>query len=248
MAATIQNQLLPQKIPEVAGLGVYGKLSQARQVGGDFYIFGGQSGQGLIFAVGDVSGKGISSALMMAITRTVLHSHANTLPPLEAGEILTFANTDLYDDYTQVTMFATVFVGCYDPESRYLQFSNGGHSPVIYCPAGGKAQLLKAEDLPLGIFKDHIYKNQDITINPGDVLIVATDGFNEARNSDGDMFGLERLLSLAERNVSRSAQTIAEVMFARIHAFSAGHPQDDDATIVVIKGMSMPASERGHTS
>ena len=244
MAAQIQSQLLPQHTPRVAGLDIHGRLIQARQVGGDFYVFAKPPEQGFVFAVGDVAGKGVSSALMMAITRTVIHSHATMLPALETGEILTLANSELYVDYTRVNMFTTIFVGCYLPETQKLYYSNAGHSPVMFCPAGGKAELIRAQDLPLGVLPDHVYGSETITLNPGDVLVVATDGFNEAHNDSGEMYGYERLLALVERHAKRSAQTIAEVMIASIHTFSAGHPQDDDETIVVVKGVPpRPAKE-----
>lgn len=240
MAAQIQSQLLPQFTPRVPGLDIHGRLIQARQVGGDFYVFAKPLKQGFVFAVGDVAGKGVSSALMMAITRTIIRSHATMLPALETGEILTLANTELYADYTKVNMFTTVFVGCYLPDTRKLYYSNAGHSPVIYCPKDGKAELLRAEDLPLGVLPDHAYGSDSITLNPGDVLVVATDGFNEANNDVGEMFGYDRLMALVQRHAKRSAQTIAEVMIASIHTFSAGHAQDDDETIVVVKAVAPP--------
>lgn len=238
MAATIQSQLLPQSIPVIDGIDIHGRLRQAQLVGGDMYIFAG-SPERFIFAVGDVAGKGVSGALMMGITRTIIQSQASTTP--QPDQILTAVNMQLYDDYTRVNMFTTMFIGCYDTTTRQVCYCNGGHSPVIYHPAEGPAEMLRATDIPIGVLPDHLYTSRTLTLNPGDVLVVATDGFSEAQNNHDELFGYTRLLALVERHARRGARTIAELMLATVNTFSAGHAQDDDQTIVVIKGI--PARE-----
>jgi phosphoserine phosphatase RsbU/P len=235
MAAEIQMQLLPQRIPRIEGLDIYAGLVQASQVGGDFYDFAGQ--EDLVFTVGDVAGKGMSSALMMAMTRTVMHSRANGFPAPDPGAVLTASNVDLFEDYSQVSMFTTALVGRYNAADRTLDYANAGHSPVIYRQTNQSAHLLRASNVPMGILPDNLYHSKTITMEPGDIFIVATDGFNEARNGDGEFFGYERLLALVDQHSGESAQALATAMFDAINQFSAGHPQDDDQTIIVLKAV-----------
>jgi sigma-B regulation protein RsbU (phosphoserine phosphatase) len=242
VAADIQNRLLPHRLPYVAGLDIYAQSMQAKQVGGDFYDYVIQPGNRVVLTVGDVSGKGMSAALMMAVTRTVMRTRALALPPPSPGSILTDANDDLYDDYTEVNMFTTVFVGGYNPETRNLQFANGGHSPVIYCPANEKAYLLRADNMPMGILKGNNYENSTVTFNIGDVLVIGTDGFSEAINNQHEMYGYDRLLTLVEEHAHESAEAIASAMFSAIDVFSGDQPQNDDQTLMVVKSVETHAT------
>ena len=139
VAARIQVQLLPSDPPQVSGLDLAAGSRPALEVGGDFYDFIYHADNPFTFILGDVSGKGMSAALLMAISRTVLRSKTKSSPTPEPDIILSFANEEMYDDFTEVGMFATVFVGQYNKEQSQLTFANAGHSPVIYCPAGGEA-------------------------------------------------------------------------------------------------------------
>lgn len=239
MAAEIQNNLLPQRIPQVAGLDIAGTSLQAKQVGGDFYDFLQHPGGLLSFIICDVAGKGMPSALLMAMTRTVLRTRAHTSPIPSPGMILTQANTDLYDDFTQVSRFTTAFVGQYNLQSQEIHFANGGHAPIIYCPKGEPARVLPAPDMPLGVLPDTVYADVDIPFGAGDILVVATDGFSEAINEQGAFFGYERLLRLVESLAGEDAHRISKTLFHAIHTFSQGHPQDDDQTLVVLKGVPL---------
>ena len=235
LAARIQLQLLPQKLPRVAGLDISATCIPALDVGGDFFDFIGQPDGAFTFVVGDVSGKGVSAALLMAMTRTVIRSEAKFRPTMLPGKILGQANAHLYDDFTDVGMFATVFLGYFDPATQLLTYTNAGHSPVIYCPSRGKAALLKAKDLPLGTIPVNFSENMQLKFRPGDLLVVATDGLNEAQNVDKEIFGYDRLLKLVEATAHKSAKEIEAVLFEAINEFGVNCPQDDDQTLVVIK-------------
>ena len=134
-------------------------------------------------------------------------------------------------------MFATVFVGRYDPGQHELIYANAGHSPVIYCPAGGSAILLEADGPAMGVLPISLSENHILQFQPDDLLIVTTDGFNEASNPGGKMFGINQLLQLIESVASKSASEISGEIFKAVQNFSAGRPQDDDQTLVVIKGV-----------
>jgi sigma-B regulation protein RsbU (phosphoserine phosphatase) len=237
LAAKIQFQLLPQKSPTVAGLDIAARSRPALQVGGDFYDFIAPIGWPFSFAIGDVSGKGVSAALLMAMTRTVIRSKASSLPTPTPEVVLGYSNEIMYDDFTEVGMFATVFVGRYDPTTRSLFYANAGHSPVVYCPADGSSILLEADGPAMGVLPLSLSENHKIHFQPDDLLVITTDGFNEASNPAGEMFGMTRLLQLIDSVASKSASEISAAIFKAVQNFSASRPQDDDQTLVVIKGV-----------
>ena len=175
MAQRVQHLLIPHTPPQVDGLELAASLQHASQVGGDFFDFIVQPDKPFKFVVGDVSGKGMPAALIMSMTRTVIRTSAKFTPTPEAA--LSRANMDMYDDFTDVGMFATLFIGAYDHAAREITYANAGHSPVIYCPQNGPAVMLEADGTAMGILPTSLSQNQVIPFHPGDLLIVATDGF-----------------------------------------------------------------------
>ena len=239
LAARIQLQLLPTTPPHLPGLELYASSKPAWQVGGDYYDFVYREGWPCTFAVGDVSGKGMSAAMLMAMMRTAIRSKASALPTPTPEVVIGYSNELMYDDFTEVGMFATLFISRYDPQKRELLYANAGHSPVIYCPAGGFAKLLEADGPAMGVLPISLSEDQPLAFNPGDVLVVATDGFNEASSPQGELFGYTRLLRIVETVAHKSAGEIAGVLFESVRAFSTGHRQDDDQTLLVIKGVAV---------
>jgi len=235
LATQAQLHLLPQSPPDVEGLEIYAESRPALHVGGDFYDFIYRQGRPFIFSVGDVAGKGMSAALLMAMSRTAIRSKANFMPRVTPETIMNRSNDDLFGDFAQVGKFATVFVGQYNPAEHTLLYTNAGHSPVVYCPRGGTARLLEANGSAMGMMHINAYHNQMLLLNTGDVLVVGTDGFSEARNAHREIFGFERLTRLTEHTASRSAEEIAQAWFEAVDTFEAGYPQDDDQTLIVIK-------------
>jgi sigma-B regulation protein RsbU (phosphoserine phosphatase) len=236
LARRVQLRLLPQQLPRVDKLDIYASSRPALQVGGDFYDFVAQSDRPFIFSVADVTGKGMAAALLMTMTRTAIHSKASFMPKPTPEIVMKNSNEDLYEDFIQVGMFATAFIGQYQPHSQKLLYANAGHSPVIYRPVGGSARLLEADSTPIGVLQVSLCKNHQVPLGPGDVLVVATDGFSEARNPADEMFGYDRLLELVDQVADRSAHLIANALFEAVGRFGVGRPQDDDQTLVVIKG------------
>lgn len=235
VARRVQTQLLPQTLPQVPGIELAACSLPALEVGGDFFDMIWRKGRPLIFTVGDVTGKGMSAALVMAMTRRVLRSKASFLPDPSPELILTRASEDLYDDFSELGMLATTLVGQYEPVSGQLTFANAGHSPVIFRQAGTPARLLEADGTALGVFDESFSENQRFALMPGDLFVVATDGFTEARDPSGAMFGYDRLLREVDRLADRPAGAIVERLLAAIAEFAAGSPQDDDQTLVVLK-------------
>lgn len=236
LARRVQLDLLPMTLPTVPGLDIYANSRPAYQVGGDFYDFIVQDGRPFIFSIGDVTGKGLSAALLMTMTRTAIHSKAQFMPYPTPEAVMRQSNEDLYNDFTRVGVFATAFVGQYEASSGSLLYANAGHAPVIYRPRDGEAVLLRADSTAIGILPVSHCRNQRLRIGPDDLLVVATDGFTDIRDSDEDILGVDRLIELVESLRGRSAQEIAVSLFEETDRFGQGRQQDDDQTLVVIKG------------
>ncbi|WP_298819637.1 PP2C family protein-serine/threonine phosphatase [Chloroflexus sp.] len=237
LARRVQTDLLPRVLPEVTGLEIFAYSRPALQVGGDFFDFINLPNHPFIFTIGDVSGKGVSAALLMSMTRTALHSKAQFMPSPTPALVMRQSNEDLYNDFTRIGVFATVFVGQYEVEQQTITYANAGHAPVIYRPRNGRAELLLADNTAIGILPTNHFQNRSLAMAAGDLLIVATDGFSDARNEQDELFGIERLLNAVDELSKLSAREIADGLFDAVDRFSAGHPQDDDQTLIVLKGV-----------
>jgi sigma-B regulation protein RsbU (phosphoserine phosphatase) len=237
LAQRVQMRLQPTSTPAVQGLQAWARSRPALEVGGDFFDLILRPDGSFVMVVGDVSGKGMPSALLMAMTRTVLRGMARFVPVIRSEAMLGRANGDLFDDFSEVGMFATAFVATYHPANRLVTFANAGHSPVIYCPAAGAPRMLEAGSPPLGVLPSARIDAEQVTLGPGDVLVAATDGFSEAWSPDGEMFGYERLIATIQHLASGSAAEIGAGLFAAVEAYGGGRPQDDDQTLIVVKGV-----------
>ncbi|MGB1250759.1 MAG: PP2C family protein-serine/threonine phosphatase [Candidatus Promineifilaceae bacterium] len=236
LAHDVQMHLLPTEAPKLPFLQIAAQSRPAREVGGDFYDYLPSEEGELYFSVGDVSGKGMPAAMLMGMSHATLSSAARFLEEPTPAAILDRANTALYDNFTEVSMFATVFVGQYDSAFRTLSYANAGHSPVIYCPANGKAIMLEADGTALGILPWCMSEDHNIALDEGDILVVASDGFPEARDPNGEMFGYERLMRMIEDNRTESAENLLTILADAIKKHSGDTEQDDDETIMVLKG------------
>jgi sigma-B regulation protein RsbU (phosphoserine phosphatase) len=234
LAAAMQSGLMADAAPVMPNVQLVGRFRPAREVGGDFYHHRLRADGQLSFSVGDVSGKGLAAALIMGVSRNLLRGASQLLDRPDA--VVKQVNADLYDDLSRVHTFVTAFVGYYDPGRRVVRFANAGHSPVVYCAAHGSPRMLAATSLPLGIFEDSASTEECVRMASGDVLVVGTDGFSEATNPKGAMFGNERLMSLVQQLAEQPAEGIVDGLFTAITNFGQGTPQDDDQTLLVVKG------------
>ncbi len=244
LARRVQMNLLPKAPPALPGLGLFASTRPASHVGGDYFDFIAGPGGSTTILVGDVSGKGLSAALVMAMTRTILRSvvaHARRTSDLASSPgpaaLLSLVNDEMYDDLTELSMFATVFAIQHHPDSRRLVYANAGHSPVIYKPAGGPAGLLEADSPPVGVLRTIECEDRILELGPGDILVAATDGFNEARDCDDRLFGIERLIAYVEANAHLPAVSLGQTLFAAVEAHCDGAMQEDDQTLVIAKGV-----------
>jgi sigma-B regulation protein RsbU (phosphoserine phosphatase) len=177
----------------------------------------------------------MAAALLMAVTRRVIRTQANFRSRPSPATIIRYANAELYGDFTNSTMFATVFVGEYDPSSHRMVFANAGHSPVMFRPAGGPPQVLTADATALGVLPENSPPEQTLQFRPGDVLVIGTDGLNETRNGHNRLFGYYGLKQTVEANAHLPAHSLVAELFAATERYSVDGAQQDDQTVVVLK-------------
>jgi sigma-B regulation protein RsbU (phosphoserine phosphatase) len=231
-ARRVQQGLLPRSFPLFAGLDAAGECRPASQVGGDYYDFFPTANGDLGFAIGDVCGKGIPAALLMAMLQASLRglaaSSAATLP-----ELMTSLNRLVYEA-TPDNRFATLFVGAYEPRTRKFAYVNGGHTPPIVL-RHLEVQHLTDGGPVVGLFPAVRYQQSSLTLCTGDIVLFFTDGITEATNASGDEFGEERLTTAVRRNQTLPTQDLVDRVFNCCYQFAAGAHEQDDMTLVILK-------------
>jgi phosphoserine phosphatase RsbU/P len=245
IAREVQERLLPQTYPSVAGVEFAGYSRPAREVGGDYYDFIALENGRLGIAVGDVSGKGISAALLMASIRAALHGLTFS-GHLDLARLVQGLNRIITDSSTS-NRFVTFFFAEYDPSTRTLDYVNAGHNaPVLLRPSPAQdsfcnpeapcmVERLEMGGPVVGIFTEVEYEQGRIQLHPHDALIAFTDGISEAMTADYQEWGEERLVAAARLSVHRPAKEIVTAVVASADRFTAGAPQNDDLSLVVLK-------------
>ncbi len=233
VATKIQQSILPDQFPHVDGCEVYGCMEAARNVGGDFFDVIRLEGGSLGLAVADVSDKGVPAALFMMSSRTLLKGAAVGIG--HPGAVLSEVN-DLLNETNDAAMFVTVFYGVYDPASKVLTFSNGGHNPPLVVHADGSSEELELTGgIALGAVPQFEYGQASVQLRPGDMVVFFTDGVTEAVNPRNDEFGLEAVQALFEDGETRSAQEAAEMILKAVREFAGEAPQFDDLTCMILR-------------
>jgi len=240
VARAIQESLMPATVPSVPGLDIVGGSSPALEVGGDFFGYYRRENDDLGVAVGDVSGKGLPAALLMAVSVGILSSEVNRTD--EPGDVLSHIDTVL-EDYTRRNRLNTAL--CYVVLSRTqatfcVDAVNAGGIPPLLRRADGRAEWLEVSGLPLGIpdTGDVIRAPRREEIRRGDVLVLSSDGVVEAMNARREVFGFDRFeRAVAETHPEGGAAGVREEILAAMRAFGAGIPPHDDVTLVVIRVM-----------
>ena len=246
IARQVQERLLPQIYPVVKGLDFAGFSRTAQEVGGDYYDFIELENGRLGIAIGDVSGKGISSALLMASIRAALHGLTFS-GTISLARLIEGLNRIIYDSSTN-NRFVTFFFGEYDPETRTLDYVNAGHNaPVLLRPTAPgmdsfcnpespcTVQRLEIGGPVIGILTEVHYDQGRLQLYPYDTLIAFTDGISEAMTADYEEWGEERLIAAARKNNHRSAQDTVTALIECADRFTAGAAQNDDLSVVVLK-------------
>lgn len=232
LAHTIQARLLPQEAPAVPGYEIAGSSVPAQNVGGDYFDFIRWGQDRLAICLGDVSGKGIPAAVLMASVQATIRGQ--TLMEAPAAVCLSRSNELLYRS-TDAGRFVTLFYGVLDLTSHRLHYSNAGHNPPILLSGGSDPQLLTAGGPVLGVLPAFDYEEAHVDIQPGDLLVTYSDGFTEAMDLTMEQFGEERFLETLQATRQESVQTMVDSMFAAVAKHCGKAPQSDDMTIVMVR-------------
>lgn len=233
--AEIQKSLLPTEKPKVPHLDVAVHYQTAARAGGDYYDFFPLPNDRLGVLIADASGHGAPAAVLMAVAHSIAHTRPE--PPQRPGEFLTYMNAHLTRRYTRPTgSFMTAFYAVFDPVNGTLSYASAGHNPprLLRCADGFKLALNRAQKLPLGIKPDETYLEQTLPLLPGDQVVLFTDGVIEAVNTEGDVFGSDRIDEELETCLP-TASALLRAILASHELFTAGTVPADDRTLVVVK-------------
>ena len=236
IAREIQAAMIPQKFPpfpERKEIEIFAHMIAAKKVGGDFYDFFFIDENHFGFAIGDVSGKGVPAALFMAVSRTLLKSTA--FREKAAKDVLSSVNKLLRDEKTNA-MFVTLFYGILDTRTGEIEYSNAGHNPPLVVKRGGKIVPLDlTEDFVLGAISYSEYHSKKIKIQPGESILLHTDGVTEAMNHEYEQYSDERLHARLNSQKQLSPTELVHSILEDVNAFSAGAEQSDDITVMALK-------------
>jgi serine phosphatase RsbU (regulator of sigma subunit) len=232
-ARQIQQRLFPSAGICLPGFDIAGSAFPADATGGDYFDYIPMIDNSLGLVIGDVSGHGVGPALLMATTRAYLHALAES--GNDVGRMLTLANralvTDVGDDG-----FVTLLVARMNPRKRTLVYSSAGHPPGYVLRASGEVKaVLESGGMPLGIMDRHYLAAPKVSLGPGDLVVMFTDGLVETRARDDAPFKTERVLSVIRENQERPARDIVAALYDAARTFADEQPQQDDITAIVVK-------------
>ncbi|MGB7599271.1 MAG: SpoIIE family protein phosphatase [Candidatus Sulfotelmatobacter sp.] len=259
IAQEVQAQLFPRQVTELESLEVHGFCRPARTVSGDYYDFLTASSHKLILAVGDISGKGISAALLMATIHSAVRAYSvESLPQMREpvavgavagagrvmaawpegveispGALLGLLNHQLYES-TPPEKYATLFLGVYDGRSHQLTYSNGGHLPPILIGENGGVRRLEAGGTVVGLFDNMTYDEGSVLVHPGEIFVAYSDGVTEPENEFGE-FGEDRLIDLVSANRHLPLVQISQAVTSAVDDWIGDNEQPDDITLVLAR-------------
>jgi sigma-B regulation protein RsbU (phosphoserine phosphatase) len=259
IAQEVQAQLFPRQVTELESFEVHGFCRPARTVSGDYYDFLTASSHKLILAVGDISGKGISAALLMATIHSAVRAYSvENLPQMREpvavgavagagrimaawpegieispGALLGLLNHQLFNS-TPPEKYATLFLGIYDGRSRRLTYSNGGHLPPIVIGGDGSVRRLEAGGTVIGLFDNMTYDEGWVEMHPGEIFLAYSDGVTEPENDFGE-FGEERLIGLVRSNRRMPLVQISQTVTSAVDDWIGDNEQPDDITLVLAR-------------
>jgi phosphoserine phosphatase RsbU/P len=259
IAQEVQEQLFPREITQLASLEVHGFCRPARTVSGDYYDFLTVSSHKMILAMGDISGKGISAALLMATIHSAVRAYSiESLPQMREavavgaaggagyimaarpegieispGALLSLLNHQLYES-TPPEKYATLFLAIYDGLTRRLHYSNGGHLPPLLISEDGVLRRLENGGTVVGLFDNQSYAEGSVEMLPGEILVAYSDGITEPENDFGE-FGEERLIELVRDNRHLPLAQISQLVTAAVDTWIGDEEQPDDVTLVLAR-------------
>jgi serine phosphatase RsbU (regulator of sigma subunit) len=242
IARQVQARLFPQRLPELESLEYAGACIQTRQVGGDYYDFLDLGQSRLCLVLGDIAGKGIAAALLMANLQANLRSQCATA--VEQPEQLLRSVNRLFYENTTENAYATLFYAEFDDRTCRLRYANCGHLPGLVVQSDGTVTRLTSTATVLGLFPEWPCRTAELQLCPGDLFAIYTDGITEALNERDEEFGEERLLDVMSRARDQSPSQIVTTVFDEVRRFS-GDQQRDDVTLIVARCRSRAARTTG---
>ena len=235
LAREIQQRFQPSSAPNTPGYELQGISFPCYEIGGDYYDYIQRPDGRLVIALGDVSGKGTSAALLMSSLHAAMHAQTSAQPTLV--ETMSAVNNYLAETIP-LNRFVTLFCAELDPLTGQLVFINAGHNPPIIAHASGTMEQLAAGGIPLGITPDAAFREGRTQLNYGDVLVIYSDGVSETQNKAGEEFGAMRLYDVLGRNLGESAAGIRDRIESALTKFAQGTDSVDDITLVIVKRLA----------
>jgi sigma-B regulation protein RsbU (phosphoserine phosphatase) len=252
IAREVQSQLFPRSSPVMKTIELTGVCHPARMVSGDYYDFVRLGDSNLALAIGDVAGKGISAALLMAAIQSIMRTQLTAGVSLHAvaasgggngkadtafsaAELVSQLNKQVYAN-TSAEKYATFFFGLYDDDSRLLTYTNAGHLPPIVM-RGGQAERMEVTGTVVGAFPFAVYQEQTVELRQGDLLVAFTDGIVEPENEYGEAYGEDRLIDLLARYGQRESKEIIARVMETVEQWTGTAELFDDMTIVVARAI-----------
>ena len=235
IARAIQMSFLPKRFPpfpQKNGFEIYAALEPAREIGGDFYDFSLLDDNQLFFTIGDVSGKGIPAALFMAVSKTLIKGIVG--PDMELSEVIKRVNLELCRD-NEAMMFVTVFCGILNLASGELRYTSAGHLPPALVRREEEVGWLKIpQGTALGVDEDAWFQTESTMLEPGDSVILYTDGVTEAMNAEYQLYSAKKLLDTLSSKPFSSSEKCVHDIFDSVRAHASGEPQSDDITVLAV--------------
>ncbi len=236
MAGKIQADFLPEEAPIIRGWDISGILQPARETSGDFYDFIPLAPRKWGLVVADVSDKGMGAALLMALASSLFRTFTGRYPTLPAVTLNTVSERILSD--TRGGMFVTAFLAVFEPHTGRLVYANAGHPPgyLISLRRGRETiERLRPTGMAMGVDEQTRWRQKELRMEPGDLLVLYTDGITEAQSPQGDFFGEERLLEVVLARMHSPAREIQNALIQAVHRFSGESPRQDDVAVIVMR-------------
>lgn len=240
LASEIQMRMLPTgtvALPDDSPFAIHAFIRPARQIGGDLYDFFWND-ESLTFCIGDVTGKGVGAALVMAMTKTLFRAYAAF--QYDPARLMSAVNARLNEE-TDPSMFVTAFCGILNLRTGRLLYSNAGHEPPLIVRAGKAVdRLVSKSGVPLGAIRSFKYVVEKTVLAPGDAVLLFTDGVTEASNRAEELFSFHRLRDVVERHAGSEPSTIVQEVVDSVDHFADGTPQSDDIAMVCVQFRGVP--------
>jgi sigma-B regulation protein RsbU (phosphoserine phosphatase) len=233
LSQVVQRALLPQQAPNIPGLNVAAFSHPAQIVSGDYFDFVPFKDGGHGFIMADVSGHGVSAGMLMTSLQTAFHT---LIPAADSPLDVLERINHLYMHNIKFTTFVTIFFGKLNPATRTFTYANAGHNSAYLLRGADKEEVLLHPTGPaIGLMEGFLVHTEQVQLNPGDTLVLYTDGVTEAANPDGVQFGIDRLADVIRDNSDVSAEQLIQRLWKAVNTFTAGIQPVDDTTLVVAK-------------